>query len=111
MATALESSPRRLASCRATRRRTYRTLPATQNNDAGKRTNRGFEGLAISPDGSYVYAMLQSAMLDEGGSGGQCNRIVKFSTETRLAVAPVCLQDGRFEPRTRHLRSGGLERP
>jgi hypothetical protein len=35
-------------------------------NTAGKRTNRGFEGLAISPDGDYVYAMLQSAMLDEG---------------------------------------------
>jgi len=34
----------------------------------GKRTNRGFEGLAISPDGAYLYAMLQSAMLDEGGT-------------------------------------------
>ncbi len=36
-------------------------------NTAGKRSNRGFEGLAISPDGRTVYAMLQSAMLDEGG--------------------------------------------
>lgn len=27
-------------------------------NVAGKRTNRGFEGLAISPDGKYVYAIL-----------------------------------------------------
>jgi hypothetical protein len=56
-------------------------------NDAGKRTNRGFEGLAVSPDGRYVYAMLQSAMLDEGGGSGVYNRIVKFSYLTGRAVA------------------------
>ena len=56
-------------------------------NTAGKRTNRGFEGLAISPDGKYAYAMLQSAMLDEGGSSGKTNRIVKFDIETGTAVA------------------------
>lgn len=56
-------------------------------NTAGKRTNRGFEGLAISPDGDYAYAMLQSAMLDEGGGNGVCNRIVQFDTRTGTAVA------------------------
>ena len=56
-------------------------------NTAGKRTNRGFEGLAISPDGRYAFAMLQSAMLDEGGGNGKVNRIVKFDTETGSAVA------------------------
>ena len=56
-------------------------------NDAGKRTNRGFEGLAISPDGKYAYAMLQSATLDEGGGNGSINRIVKFDTATGNAVA------------------------
>lgn len=61
-------------------------------NTKGKRTNRGFEGLAISPDGAHVYAMLQSAMLDEGGSGGLCNRIVKFSTGTGTAVAQYAYQ-------------------
>jgi hypothetical protein len=61
-------------------------------NTAGKRTNRGFEGLAISPDGAYVYAMLQSAMLDEGGGDGVCNRIVKFDTETGDAVAQYAYQ-------------------
>ena len=61
-------------------------------NTAGKRTNRGFEGLAISPDGAYVYAMLQSAMLDEGGGDGVCNRIVKFDTETGTAVAQYAYQ-------------------
>jgi hypothetical protein len=56
-------------------------------NTAGKRTNRGFEGLEISPDGNYAYAMLQSAMLDEGGGNGTINRIVKFDTTTGKAVA------------------------
>jgi hypothetical protein len=56
-------------------------------NDAGKRTNRGFEGLAISPDGRFVYAMLQSAMLDEGAGNGTLNRLVKFSHLTGRAVA------------------------
>jgi len=61
-------------------------------NTAGKRTNRGFEGLAISPDGAYAYAMLQSAMLNEGGGDGVCNRIVKFDTETGEAVAQYAYQ-------------------
>lgn len=56
-------------------------------NTAGKRTNRGFEGLAVSPDGNYAYAVLQSAMLDEGGGNGSINRIVKFDTSTGKAVA------------------------
>jgi hypothetical protein len=56
-------------------------------NDAGKRTNRGFEGLAISPDGKFAYAVLQSAMLDEGGGSGVYSRIVKFDMATGQAVA------------------------
>ena len=56
-------------------------------NTAGKRTNRGFEGLAISADGAFAYAMLQSAMLNEGGGNGIYNRIVKFNTTTGAAVA------------------------
>jgi hypothetical protein len=56
-------------------------------NNAGKRTNRGFEGLAISPDGRTLYAMLQSAMLDEGGGNGAVNRIVAFDTRTARPLA------------------------
>jgi hypothetical protein len=36
--------------------------------------------------------MLQSAMLDEGGGDGVCNRIVKFDTETGAAVAQYAYQ-------------------
>lgn len=55
-------------------------------NDAGKRINRGFEGLAISPNGAYSFAMLQSATLDEGAGNGVYNRIVKFDNATGQAV-------------------------
>lgn len=61
-------------------------------NIAGKRGNRGFEGLAVSPDGQYSYAMLQSAMLDEGGGNGTVSRIVKFDNATGLAVAQYAYQ-------------------
>lgn len=60
---------------------------ADTGNNAGKRSNRGFEGLAISPDGRHAFAMLQSAMLDEGGANGTVSRIVKFDTATGRAVA------------------------
>ena len=56
-------------------------------NTAGKRTNRGFEGLAITPDGQFAYAVLQSAMLDEGAGNGRYARIVKFDVATGKAVA------------------------
>ena len=55
-------------------------------NTAGKRSNRGFEGLAISPDGRHVWAMLQSAMLDEGGGNGTLVRLVRFDTHTARAT-------------------------
>ena len=61
-------------------------------NVAGKRTNRGFEGLAISPDGKYVYAMLQSATLDEGAGNGSVSRIAKFDAATGQAVAQYAYQ-------------------
>jgi len=69
-------------------------------NSAGKRTNRGFEGLAISPDGRTVYAMLQSAMLGEGGSAGALNRIVAFDTRTTRVKAQYAYRmDGSSQGR------------
>ncbi|MBA4176229.1 MAG: PEP-CTERM sorting domain-containing protein [Leptothrix sp. (in: Bacteria)] len=69
-------------------------------NTAGKRTNRGFEGLAISPDGRTAYAMLQSAMLDEGGGSGTLNRIVAFDTRTARPLAQYAYRmDGSSQGR------------
>lgn len=54
-------------------------------NNAGKSNNRGYEGLAISPDGRYAYAMLQSQMRDE--LSAPYTRIVQFDTASGTAVA------------------------
>ena len=63
-------------------------------NTLGKRSNRGFEGLAISPDGKHAYAVLQSPMLEEGGASGNGRfaRIVKFDTASGDAVAQFAYQ-------------------
>ena len=70
-------------------------------NTKGRNTNRGFEGLAISPDGKFAYAMLQSPMLDEFGlTTGRYNRIVKFDIATGLAVAQYAyLMEGSSQGR------------
>jgi len=70
-------------------------------NTKGRNTNRGFEGLAISPYGKFAYAMLQSPMLDEFGlTTGRYNRIVKFDIATGLAVAQYAyLMEGSSQGR------------
>lgn len=69
---------------------------ATPNYDAkpptltsGREPNRGLEGLAISPDGKYAYAVLQNGAVQDGWSSssrGRYTRIVKFDTATGQAV-------------------------
>lgn len=57
---------------------------------SGREPNRGFEGLAISPDGNFAYAVLQNGAVQDGWTAagrGQYTRIVKFDTNTGLAVA------------------------
>jgi hypothetical protein len=71
----------------------YNAAPPTLTS--GREGNRGFEGLAISPDGRYAYAMLQNGTIQDGwtaSSRGQYTRIVKFDTETGLAVAQYAYQ-------------------
>jgi len=69
----------------------YNSLPPALTT--GREPNRGFEGLAISPDGKFAYAMLQNGAIQDGWSDasgsavrGSYTRIVKFDTDTGLAV-------------------------
>lgn len=44
-------------------------------NTRGRHPNRGFEGLAISPDGSKLYALLQGPLLQDGALNAKNERI------------------------------------
>jgi len=44
--------------------------PRPGNPTNGRQNNQGFEGLAVSPDGSTLFVVLQSATRQDGGTGG-----------------------------------------
>ena len=53
------------------------------NNPIGRIANKGMEGLAITPDGSTLVGIMQSALEQDGGdNSGQVLRIVKIDVET-----------------------------
>jgi len=67
--------------------------PTTEltGNAFGRQSNRGMEGLAISPDGSKLYGMMQNALIQDGGLDasasrvGLNNRIVEIDVRTGAA--------------------------
>ena len=91
----------------------------------GRQDNRGFEGLAISPDGTRLFAMLQDPLINEGprndtldltandGWDGRMVRIVAFDNDSRSpryrqSVAQyVYLLEPQLAVRTRILAAGG----
>ncbi len=56
------------------------------NTGSGRITNKGMEGLAITPDGSKLVGFMQSPLAQDGGDGGRMNRIVTIDIATH-AVA------------------------
>ena len=44
--------------------------PSPANPVTGRQNNQGMEGLSISPDGRTMFALLQSAARQDGGTGG-----------------------------------------
>ena len=45
-------------------------------NTSGRVTNKGMEGLAITPDGKTLVGFMQSPLIQDGGDGGRANRMV-----------------------------------
>jgi hypothetical protein len=52
------------------------------SNATGRVTNKGMEGLAITPDGKTLVGFIQSPLAQDGGDGGQYNRIVTIDIAT-----------------------------
>ncbi|NJK47076.1 esterase-like activity of phytase family protein [Candidatus Gracilibacteria bacterium] len=63
---------------------------------SGRQDNRGFEGLAMSPDGSKLFAMLQDPLVNEGtnndGRRSRNLRIVEFDTKSGQSTAQYIYQ-------------------
>jgi hypothetical protein len=57
------------------------------NNTTGRTTNRGMEGLAISPDGKTLVAMMQSSLTQDGGLNGSNDRVLVYDL-TNPTAAP-----------------------
>jgi hypothetical protein len=63
---------------------------------SGRQDNRGFEGLAISPDGSKLYGLLQDPLVNEGdkkdGRLSRNIRMVEFDTTSGKSTAQFVYQ-------------------
>jgi hypothetical protein len=57
------------------------------NNTTGRTTNRGMEGLAISPDGKTLVAMMQSSLTQDQGLNGSNDRVLVYDL-TNPTAAP-----------------------
>lgn len=49
-------------------------------NTQGRIANKGMEGLAISPDGRYLFGVMQSPLAQDGGTAAPYTRIVRIDT-------------------------------
>jgi len=52
--------------------------PNPANPDTGRQNNQGFEGLTMSPDGKYLYVLLQSATEQDGGTNTSTRENTRF---------------------------------
>jgi len=70
------------------------------NNTSGRQANRGMEGLAISPDGTKLYGIMQNPLIQDGAlsAGGSRRgvdvRIVQFDIATGQAEKQYVYQLG-----------------
>jgi hypothetical protein len=54
----------------------------TDGNISGRVTNRGMEGLAITPDGAALVGIMQSPLIQDGGRDGVNARILRVDLKT-----------------------------
>ncbi|MBU6303154.1 MAG: alkaline phosphatase D family protein, partial [Verrucomicrobia bacterium] len=62
-------------------------------NTSGRRVNQGMEGIAQSPDGTRLFGLMQSALMQDSGASGNQNRVF-----TRLVVYDITGSDTPNDP-------------
>ena len=62
------------------------------NPSSGRRVNQGVEGIALSPDGTKLFGLMQSATIQDSGAGNQGR------SNTRLVVYDVSSSDTPNNP-------------
>jgi len=63
-----------------------------EGNQHGRVANKGFEGLAITPDGSRLYALIEAPLIQDHGKKGVNCRMLEIdlaTQETRELVVPL----------------------
>jgi hypothetical protein len=79
---------------------------SVKENENGRTSNHGYEGMDISPDGKYLFTMLQSATIQDGGekSKNRMNtRLLKYDITVcppqlvgeYVVVLPTYTEDGK----------------
>ena len=63
-----------------------------ENRAEGREDNRGFEGVALSPDGKTVYALLQSGLVQDGGKEAGATRLLAFDALTGAPNAEYAIR-------------------
>ncbi|HTH94044.1 MAG TPA: esterase-like activity of phytase family protein [Rhodocyclaceae bacterium] len=54
----------------------------TKENTSGRVSNKGMEGLAITPDGKMLVGFMQGALIQDGGDKARYNRIITIDIAT-----------------------------
>ncbi|OFV93062.1 MAG: hypothetical protein A3G76_07965 [Acidobacteria bacterium RIFCSPLOWO2_12_FULL_65_11] len=88
-----------------------------QGLTAGRQDNRGYEGLAVTPDGKKLYAVLQDPLIEEpgpnNGRNGRNLRIVVFDNDRHSATYGTSIAQYAYQlelqadVRARILAAGG----
>lgn len=89
--------------------------------NGGRQDNRGFEGLAVSPDGTKLFAVLQDPLVNEpgpnNGRNGRTVRIVVFDNDRKsptytTSIAQYAYQlELQADVRARIIAAGGVATP
>lgn len=76
----------------------YLASPKPGTLTSGREGNRGLEGLAVSPDGRFAFAMLQNGVITDGDSSGSTfarsgyTRILKYDVDSGNVVSQYAYQ-------------------